>query len=144
MNSPGPILGLLIIVIVYIAICFGRIASRHGKNPILYGILSVIPVINLILLGLWAFSGSSKEKEEKRPATDGSVPAPRADESGTVKWFNEKKGYGFIVRESGDDIFVHHSAILGEGFKTLREGDQVEFNIAESEKGPAAEDVRKL
>ena len=66
-------------------------------------------------------------------------------ETGTVKWFNEKKGYGFITRESGDgDIFVHHSAIAGEGFKTLNEGDRVEFNVTQGQKGPAADDVRKL
>mgnify|MGYP001814952451 CR=1 FL=1 len=65
--------------------------------------------------------------------------------NGTVKWFNEKKGYGFITRESGDgDIFVHHSAIAGEGFKTLNEGDRVEFNVTQGQKGPAADDVRKL
>jgi len=66
-------------------------------------------------------------------------------ETGTEKWFNEKKGYGFITRESGDgDIFVHHSAIAGEGFKTLNEGDRVEFNVTQGQKGPAADDVRKL
>ena len=65
-------------------------------------------------------------------------------EKGTVKWFNERKGYGFISRESGDDLFVHHSAIVGEGFKTLNEGDQVEFTVTQGQKGPAAGDVRKL
>ena len=65
-------------------------------------------------------------------------------EKGTVKWFNERKGYGFISRESGDDLFVHHSAIVGEGFKTLNEGDQVEFTVTQGQKGPAAGDVHKL
>ena len=65
-------------------------------------------------------------------------------ETGTVKWFNDRKGYGFISRESGDDLFVHHSAIVGDGFKTLNEGDQVEFTVTQEEKGPAASDVRKL
>lgn len=65
--------------------------------------------------------------------------------TGTVKWFNERKGYGFIERESGEgDIFVHHSAIAGDGFKTLNEGDRVEFSIKKGNKGPAADDVRKL
>ena len=140
MDTIGPVLSLL--VILYIAVCFGRIASRHGKNPLLYGILSVMLPVNLIILGLWAFSGASKKESASGEA---SGPASRAGgETGTVKWFSEKKGYGFIVRESGDDIFVHHSAIVGEGFKTLREGDQVTFNITQSEKGPAAEDVRKV
>jgi CspA family cold shock protein len=66
-------------------------------------------------------------------------------ETGTVKWFNERKGYGFIQRESGGgDVFVHHSAIEGEGFKTLNEGDRVEFSITQGNKGPAAAGVRKV
>jgi CspA family cold shock protein len=60
---------------------------------------------------------------------------------GTVKWFNSKKGYGFIAAEDGRDIFVHYGSISGEGFKTLVEGDSVSFDIAEGEKGPRAENV---
>ena len=63
---------------------------------------------------------------------------------GTVKWFNESKGFGFIQREGGKDLFVHHSAIQGEGFKTLAEGDKVSFDVTQGAKGPAAENVRKL
>jgi len=129
-----------VIVTVYIAVCFARIASKHGKNPFLYGILSVISPINLIILGYWAFSDSSKEK---RSPNKGGIQAMEK-EKGTVKWFSERKGYGFISRESGDDLFVHHSAIVGEGFKTLNEGDQVEFTVKQGQKGPAAGDVRKL
>ncbi|NKB70780.1 MAG: cold-shock protein [Candidatus Latescibacteria bacterium] len=62
-------------------------------------------------------------------------------EVGTVKWFNESKGFGFIERESGGDVFVHYSAITGEGFRTLAEGQQVEFRVIQGQKGPAAEDV---
>ncbi len=54
---------------------------------------------------------------------------------GTVKWFNDSKGYGFITRTDGDDVFVHFSVIEGEGFRTLREGQEVEFELRESEKG---------
>jgi len=60
---------------------------------------------------------------------------------GTVKWFNESKGYGFIEREDGPDVFVHYSAIQVEGFRTLREGQQVEFSIQEGPKGPQAVEV---
>jgi CspA family cold shock protein len=60
---------------------------------------------------------------------------------GQVKWFNEKKGYGFISQEEGDDIFVHFSGIKGEGFRTLREGDEVEFEITEDQRGPKATNV---
>ena len=62
-------------------------------------------------------------------------------ETGTVKWFNESKGFGFIERESGGDVFVHYSAIVGEGFRTLTEGQQVEFRVIQGQKGPAAEEV---
>ncbi|MCZ6760920.1 MAG: cold-shock protein [Gemmatimonadetes bacterium] len=61
---------------------------------------------------------------------------------GTVKWFNDSKGFGFIVREDGaKDCFVHHSAIQAEGFKSLREGQQVEFDVIEDQKGPSAQNV---
>ncbi|MFY7851353.1 MAG: cold shock domain-containing protein, partial [Brevundimonas sp.] len=63
--------------------------------------------------------------------------------SGTVKWFNDAKGFGFIQREGGADVFVHFSAIQGNGFKTLAEGDKVEFEIVQGQKGPQAADVVK-
>ena len=63
---------------------------------------------------------------------------------GTVKWFNDQKGYGFITPESGSDVFVHHSAIKGDGFKTLGEGQKVEFDITEGPKGQQATNVVKL
>lgn len=63
---------------------------------------------------------------------------------GKVKWFNENRGYGFIAQEDGQDVFVHFSAIKGEGFKTLAEGDEVEFDIVESDKGLQAANVLKL
>jgi cold shock protein len=65
-------------------------------------------------------------------------------EQGTVKWFNNEKGYGFISRNSGDDVFVHHSAIQGSGFKSLNEGDAVEFDVAKGPKGLQAQDVVKM
>jgi len=63
---------------------------------------------------------------------------------GTVKWFNESKGYGFIEQEEGKDIFVHYSAIEGSGFKTLNEGDNVEFDVVDGPKQPAAANVVKV
>lgn len=64
--------------------------------------------------------------------------------TGTVKWFNSEKGYGFITTEEGADIFVHFSAIGGDGFKTLDEGQKVEFSVVDGDRGPQAADVVKL
>ena len=64
--------------------------------------------------------------------------------TGTVKWFNESKGFGFLSQESGEDVFVHFSAIQGDGFKTLAEGDRVEFDVTKGPKGLQAANVRKI
>jgi|GEM_PF-183908 len=65
-------------------------------------------------------------------------------ETGTVKWFNESKGYGFIEREQGEDVFVHYASIRGEGFKSLAEGQKVEFTVTQGQKGPQAQDVTAI
>jgi len=65
-------------------------------------------------------------------------------EQRTVKWFNNEKGYGFISRNSGDDVFVHHTAIQGSGFKSLNEGDSIEFEMTQGPKGLQAQNVVKL
>ena len=65
-------------------------------------------------------------------------------ERGTVKWFSGSKGYGFIERADGNDVFVHFNAIVGEGYRTLEEGQQVEFVVVQGEKGPQAQDVVKV
>lgn len=63
---------------------------------------------------------------------------------GIVKWFNDRKGYGFISQEDGNDVFVHFSSIEADGYKTLSEGDNVEFEIEESDRGPEAKNVKKV
>ena len=65
-------------------------------------------------------------------------------ETGRVKWFNDSKGYGFISRETGADVFVHHSSIQGEGFRSLAEDQEVEFEVVQGQKGPQAQNVSKL
>ncbi|MBW7992853.1 MAG: cold-shock protein [Planctomycetes bacterium] len=65
-------------------------------------------------------------------------------EKGAVKWFNDSKGFGFISQENGDDVFVHHTAIQSEGYKSLSEGDQVEFEVEQGEKGSKASNVVKI
>jgi CspA family cold shock protein len=78
-------------------------------------------------------------------ANTGTVKWFSVANTGTVKWFSDEKGYGFIERENGEgDVFVHHSAIQGEGFKTLAEGQRVEFEVVQGQKGPAAENVKKV
>jgi len=62
-------------------------------------------------------------------------------EQGTVKWFNGSRGFGFIERDAGEDVFVHYDAILGDGYRNLDEGDRVEFTVVQGEKGPKAQDV---
>ena len=64
--------------------------------------------------------------------------------SGKVKWFDNKKGFGFIAQDSGKDIFVHHTSIMGNGYKTLKEGEEVQFDLIESDKGPKAQNVERL
>lgn len=65
-------------------------------------------------------------------------------ETGTVKWFSNTKGYGFITRDSGDDVFVHYKGIVGDGFRSLEEGDKVEFETEQTDKGLQAVNVRKI
>jgi CspA family cold shock protein len=65
-------------------------------------------------------------------------------ETGTVKWFNSSKGFGFITREQGDDVFVHFKSIVGEGYKSLEEGDQVQFEVGQGPKGLQANNVTKI
>ncbi len=65
-------------------------------------------------------------------------------ETGSVKWFDSSKGYGFITTDSGKDIFVHYSAIENDGFKTLQDGQKVEFSVIENDKGPQAQDVKAI
>jgi cold shock protein len=76
-------------------------------------------------------------------ATSADIPEEQRKMIGKVKWFNNAKGYGFLGREDGPDVFVHYSAILGDGYRSLAEGDSVEFEIVQGPKGPQAANVKK-
>jgi CspA family cold shock protein len=82
------------------------------------------------------------EVEEESAETEAQEAGERVE--GTVKWFSNPKGYGFISREDGDDVFVHYSEIQGSGFRSLSAGERVEFTVRQSEKGPRAAEVRSL
>lgn len=85
-----------------------------------------------------------EEVEEEKENNTKEIKVGEESMNGTVKWFNDSKGYGFISREDGDDVFVHHSSIAGEGFKSLAEGDKVTFEIEQGDKGPSAVNVQKV
>jgi CspA family cold shock protein len=89
--------------------------------------------------------GASTKQDRGPPAIAGSaIQRGKMKEQGTVKWFNNAKGYGFISRASGDDVFVHHSSIQGSGYKSLDEGATVEFSVTKGPKGLQAAEVVKL
>ena len=99
----------------------------------------VIAPLRFTCLGgffMWEQSGTSRVNIQ---SLEGDSVMEK--EKGTVKWFNGSKGYGFIERESGGDVFVHYKEIAGDGFKSLNEGDRVEFVVTQGQKGPAASDV---
>ncbi len=88
---------------------------------------------------------TTAETAEETVSAESSAPAPEGggDSLGRVKWFNNSKGYGFIERDDGPDVFVHYSAIAGDGYKSLREGEEVFFSIVDGAKGPQAANVSK-
>jgi CspA family cold shock protein len=87
----------------------------------------------------------STSRSVERPRTTAAQKAKKVPvEKGTVKWFNDAKGFGFITRENGPDVFVHHTAIVSEGFRSLNENDQVEFEVTKGPKGLQASNVRKI
>ena len=91
-----------------------------------------------------AFDHGGGSQAIKKPITRAETKRSRRMAEGTVKWFNDAKGFGFIQREGDSDVFVHYSAIQGDGFKSLDEGARVKFEIVEGPKGPAADKVERL
>lgn len=138
-----------------------QILSQSGTNDVANNPTFVLGsaqgiaayVIALILFGIAGFlavaltqSKSASGSQNDRPASDGMEDdfGPEGNEEGTVKWFNVKKGFGFIVRESGDEVFVHFRAIRGRGRRVLRQGQLVRFNVVQADKGLQADNVSIL
>jgi cold shock protein len=103
--------------------------------------LIVLAVLIFASTIITALVVSNKAANNSEKSVHKSANTDNSRESGTVKWFNTSKGFGFITRDAGDDVFVHFRSIRGQGHKTLFEGQRVEFNITEGDKGLQAEDV---
>ena len=111
-------------------------------------------ILAIVFLAIALASFISPLIQTTTASSKASSPAPKKAsrkssksgnrEQGTVKWFNVSKGYGFVTRENGEEIFVHFRSILGEGRRVLREGDSIEFSVTQGDKGPQAEDVEPL
>jgi len=124
---------------------FGQTLSSLMQNPQfnnMFGCSFTFILLGLVIAGVLAAPSSKTSK----PSSSGDSSAAPVEmegdrEFGTVKWFNSSKGFGFITRDQGDDIFVHYRSIRGEGHRSLREGQKVDFVVTEGEKGLQAEDV---
>ncbi|ARN75369.1 hypothetical protein BST96_15370 [Oceanicoccus sagamiensis] len=115
-------------------------------NPTAFVIIFIGCVIVALASPAMTSSAPSPANKGKKsaPAAKKSKPSAKGREQGEVKWFNVSKGYGFVTRSNGEDIFVHFRSIRGEGRRVLREGQQVEFTVTDGDKGPQAEDVEAL
>src|SRR6185436_8929125 len=100
--------------------------------------------VRLKFLFRCSLEGAGGPRGTRRLYQQPVVRSESMPEQGTVKWFNDAKGYGFIVRERGADVFVHHASIVAEGFRTLSEGDRVSFDVVEGPKGLQAKNVVKI
>ncbi len=116
------------------------ISIRSFINYFISSMLS--GVLILLAQSITSTTRSSTARSKKTPAPQKSASKTSAGhESGTVKWFDSNKGYGFITRASGEDIFVHFRSIKGSGYRSLHEGQSVEFVVTQGDKGPQAEDI---
>lgn len=138
---------------LYLVTAVLLVAATTAQTALLLADLPAFPLISLLLTAaatlLFLFtarpaSSPATTAQHARPVTDNRADSDEYDndrETGTVKWFNTTKGFGFISRDNGDDIFVHFRAIRGEGHRILIEGQRVEYNVVSREKGLQAEDV---
>lgn len=130
---------LILATVVQSLILLAPLPSIGGQPAIWLPLLTIVVAVTLSLA---AQLGTQPRTQELEPFLQTSSSAPQEDrETGTVKWFNTSKGFGFISRDSGEDIFVHFRAIRGEGHRVLIEGQRVEFSVMQRDKGLQAEDV---
>lgn len=152
--------GKLIISLVVAAIASTLLGFFHGSNTpylILFGAFSAATIATSLLVSIKFTPGTAKKpvsegskpkKAAPRPSKPAKKPAKTSSsakrEEGEVKWFNVTKGFGFITRDNGEEIFVHFRSILGEGRRSLRDGQRVTYVVSDSDKGPQAEEVEGL
>ncbi|WP_457980429.1 cold shock domain-containing protein membrane protein [Ectopseudomonas composti] len=130
---------LILATVVQSLILLAPLPSIGGQPAIWLPLLTIVVAV---ALSLAAQLGTQPHTQELEPFLQTSSSAPQENrETGTVKWFNTSKGFGFISRDSGEDIFVHFRAIRGEGHRVLIEGQRVEFSVMQRDKGLQAEDV---
>lgn len=138
---------LLVLAVVLQSLILLVPLDSLGEQPaVLLTLLALGLAVVVQLLPGQSEAASPAAQPQAQPSAAAARPAPRSGgrvrrEAGTVKWFNTSKGFGFISRDSGDDIFVHFRAIRGEGHKVLVEGQRVEFDVVQRDKGLQAEDV---
>lgn len=137
------LLKILIAIAVAAAAGFASAYLSKGMAPdaTLLLTLALATVATVLLTSLPTSSGPAATAP-REPAMDGGSDEPR--EQGEVKWFNSGKGFGFITKDDGEEIFVHFRAIRGEGRRSLKDGQRVSFVVANTDKGPQAEDVTAL
>lgn len=116
-------------------------AFSENKHSFLFRGLNFLPFWGGIIYNR---KGDSSTRLSARSFNPVAILSVEVLMTGRVKWFNDRKGFGFIEVEGGKDVFVHHSAIQGEGFKSLKEGDAVEFEVTDGPKGPQANNVKKI
>lgn len=114
--------------------------NENGANIATFVAIYLLAFVGCLIMG-FTHGVTSKSNTGNRGASVASSSKPDSRELGTVKWFNVTKGFGFITRDSGEDVFVHYRSVEGNGRRTLREGLRVRFHVVEGEKGLQAEDV---
>jgi CspA family cold shock protein len=135
MSTISKSFSVALIITVIIAIPVLLIDFQYSDSLVLIATFLISLISGLV-------AGSNKKARKKEPVEEHRTPYNQSRrESGNVKWFNASKGFGFITRDTGDDIFVHFRSIRGEGHRVLHDGQRVEFAISEGDKGLQAEDV---